>query len=121
MLLKRLRLQRYSQYSENSRYVNNNCVLITPNKLQKISNSNFHFFVIMFLALSEVEVSGNKHLFERVVCCKSLSYLRLLWTRNDLRSALFWDITQRIVVIPYDVLVQPVGPIFVGQESKKRL
>jgi hypothetical protein len=33
-----------------------------------------------------------------------------------MRSALFWDITQRIVVIPSE---QPIGPIFKGQEVQE--
>jgi len=34
----------------------------------------------------------------------------------SLRSALFWDIAQRIVVNLTDVSGQPIGPIFMGQE-----
>jgi len=33
-----------------------------------------------------------------------------------MRSALFWDITQPIVVIPSE---QPIGPIFKGQEVQE--
>jgi hypothetical protein len=33
-----------------------------------------------------------------------------------LRSALFWDVTQRWVVVLYHVSGLPIGPIFKGQE-----
>jgi len=35
-----------------------------------------------------------------------------------MKTALFWVITQRLVVIPHDVSGQPVGHSFKGQESK---
>jgi len=37
----------------------------------------------------------------------------------ELITALFWVIMQRVVVIPYDVSEEPIGPDFKGQESKK--
>jgi hypothetical protein len=40
--------------------------------------------------------------------------------KSDLRIALVWVITQRVVVIYYDVSGQPTGPIFKGQQSKNR-
>jgi hypothetical protein len=36
-----------------------------------------------------------------------------------MRSAIFWDITQRRVVIFTDVSGQPLGPIFKGQEVQE--
>jgi hypothetical protein len=36
-----------------------------------------------------------------------------------MRSALFWDITRRLVVLFTDVSGQRIGPIFTGQESEK--
>jgi len=37
-----------------------------------------------------------------------------------MRTALFWDITQRVVIIPSDVLGQPIRPNFKGRESKNK-
>ena len=37
-----------------------------------------------------------------------------------MRIALFWVITQRVAVIPYDVSGQNSGPFFKGQESKTK-
>jgi hypothetical protein len=31
-----------------------------------------------------------------------------------MRSVLFWDFTQHKIVVSYDVLGQPIGPIFNG-------
>jgi hypothetical protein len=42
-------------------------------------------------------------------------------TKHLLRSALFWVITQRVVVIRTDVSGQPIGSILKGQESKHLL
>jgi hypothetical protein len=39
---------------------------------------------------------------------------------HQLRSALFWDITRRRVVVVYRLLEERVGPIFKGQESEKK-
>jgi hypothetical protein len=36
-----------------------------------------------------------------------------------MKTALFWDVTQRVVVIFTDVNGQPIGLIFKGQETKK--
>jgi hypothetical protein len=36
------------------------------------------------------------------------------------RTALFWVIMQRAVVISYQCFGQPTGPIFKGQESNKK-
>ena len=33
-----------------------------------------------------------------------------------MRSVLFWDILLHIVIIPYRLLGQPIGPIFKSQE-----
>jgi len=38
---------------------------------------------------------------------------------REFRSALFWDIMQRMVVTLTDVSVQHIGPIFKGQEIQK--
>ena len=37
-----------------------------------------------------------------------------------MRTALFWAITQQEVVLITDVSGQPIGPIFRGQESKRK-
>ena len=36
-----------------------------------------------------------------------------------MRSAVFWDIIQCMVLIPYSVLGQPFGPTFKGQEIQE--
>jgi len=36
-----------------------------------------------------------------------------------LPSVFSWDITQRIVAIPYEVSGQPIGPTFKGQEVQE--
>jgi hypothetical protein len=38
---------------------------------------------------------------------------------TNMRTALFWAITFRVVVIPNDVSGQPVSPVFKGKQSKK--
>jgi len=38
-----------------------------------------------------------------------------------IRTALFWDITQRREAVPYRRCCQPVGPIFKGQEIQELL
>jgi hypothetical protein len=38
-------------------------------------------------------------------------------SRWELRSS---AIKQRVAVVPYDVSEQPIGPVFKGQESKKK-
>ena len=40
-------------------------------------------------------------------------------TKTFLRTALFWDITQRRVVILHRRLGQRIGPIFKGQEVEE--
>jgi hypothetical protein len=39
-------------------------------------------------------------------------------TRHFVITALFWAITQRVLVIHCDVSGRPIGPIFRGKESK---
>jgi hypothetical protein len=49
-------------------------------------------------------------------CCFfyiSLVMTVLSWLKARIRTALFWVITQRVLVIPYR---QPIGPIFKAQE-----
>ena len=38
-----------------------------------------------------------------------------------MRSVLFWDTTQRGVIITYDVSGQPTGPIFKDQEAQEEV
>ena len=43
---------------------------------------------------------------------------RLDRTSHFVRTALFWAVTQRVLVIHCDVSEQPIGHIFRGKESK---
>jgi hypothetical protein len=38
-----------------------------------------------------------------------------------MKSALFWDVTQREVVIPCDVSGQPIDPIFKDQDAQEEV
>jgi len=38
---------------------------------------------------------------------------------KQIKSALFWDVTQLVIVVPYRRFGQAIGPIFKGQEPKK--
>jgi len=42
----------------------------------------------------------------------------ILGFRRDVKNICVWDITQRIVAIPYKVSAQPIRAVFKGQESQ---
>ena len=43
-----------------------------------------------------------------------------VFDRIYIRTALFWVITQRVVVIPYRRFGKPIGPIFKGNNPEER-